>query len=182
MQRRFAALSPNSRLELIPPRKDLMPKRFILGAAAAALAAVVLVAAGCGGSSRNKAYANDKVAYAAAVSSICLKVKAEQTAIGVPKSLTEWADKADDLKKSFDDGISRVEKLQAPDEVSSQADEFISVSKQQAAKIDDLKKAAKENNQDEFNSVVAEFNDLNAKSDEAAKAIGAKGCVSTAQP
>ena len=156
-----------------------MSKRFtLLIAVVAGLG--VLVTAGCGGSSRNKAYANDKVAFALAMNGICARVNAEQKTIGSPSSLSDAADKIPQIQDSLDKAIKDLEKLQPPDEIKGPVEDFISIGKQLAAKLSDLKKAAEDNDEAKFTQIADEGDALNKKADgDDIKAIGAPACLST---
>jgi hypothetical protein len=155
-----------------------MRKRILLGLALLAL--VALVVAGCGGKSRNKAYSGSKADFAAAMDSICLSYKAKAQAIGSPNSIKELADKGPQLRDALKAAVDKLRSLEPPAEIKGPVDDFIKKTDQTLAKIDDLIKAAKDNDQAKVQQLGQEVNTLNKSNDADAVAIGASHCVSSA--
>ena len=146
----------------------------------AVVAASVLVAAGCGGSSRNKAYAGSKAAYAAAMNTVCRTVNARQATLGRATSISDFADKESQLLDTTKAGEKTLKSLVPPDEIKSNAEHFISVVDQLNGKVGDAIDAAEVNDQAKLNQLIGEITALSKTGDVDAKAIGAPACLSTA--
>jgi hypothetical protein len=155
-----------------------MPGRITVGFAVLAGAAA-LVAAGCGGSSRNKAYAGSKSEFAAAMNSICATVNAKQKAIGQPNNLSDVVTLGPKIRDLLNNAIKKLQNLEPPAEIKSQVADFISIGKQELSKLDDLINAAKAKDQTKFTQIAQEASGLNSKGDADARAIGAPACLST---
>jgi hypothetical protein len=145
------------------------------------VSAAVLVAAGCGGSSRNKAYAGSKTAFAAAMNSICASANAKQKALGTISNLSDIATQGPQLETIVNDAIKQLAKLEPPAEIKSNVDDFISLTKQQAVLLKAVVKAAKANDTAKVQSLGQQGDALNKKGDVDANAIGAPACLSTAK-
>lgn len=140
------------------------------------LLAAVLLAASCG-KSRNKAYAGSTADYAAALDQICGPAQAKLQQLG-PHSLQEIVTQGPKIKSIVQDAVDRIDDLQPPDEVKSAADDFVSTSKEQISKYDDIVAAAKKGDTAKVQEIGAELNALSAKNDQDARTIGADKCVS----
>lgn len=137
--------------------------------------AVAVVAAGCGGKSKNKAYAGSVTAYAAALNEICAPVNAQIKTLQ-PKTVAEIPDKAPQIKALIEDGVKKVENLQAPDEVKDAADEFVEATNKQLDAFDDLVNAAKDGDAAKVQEVGQQLSQFDQESDAAAEEIGADQC------
>jgi hypothetical protein len=146
----------------------------------AVVAAAVLVAAGCGGSSRNKAYAGSKAAYAAAMNTICRTVNARQATLGRPTSVSDFVEKESVLLETTKAAEKKLKSLVPPDEIKSNAEHFISVVDQLNGKVGDAIDAAEVNDQEKLNQLIGEISALSKTGDVDANAIGAPACLSSA--
>jgi hypothetical protein len=152
-------------------------KKLIAGAMLVSLAAVL--AAGCGGSSRNKAYANDKAAFAAAVNSVCAKVNAAQKAVKI-NTLQDIVNQGPALQKTEAAAVKKLKSLVPPDAVKSNYDHLLSVVSQATDDFGKIIAAAKKNDTAKVNQLGGELNTLVKSADPDANAIGAPACLSTA--
>ena len=152
-------------------------KRRLLIALALVTATAALVAAGCGGSSRDKAYAGSKADFAAAMSSICASVNAKIKEIGVG-SLDDLATKGPQVIDAIKAGVKKLKKLEPPAEIKSNVDSFLSLSDQTISKLGDLVDAAKKKDEAAATKLQGELDALDKQEDADAKAIGATACLS----
>jgi hypothetical protein len=152
-------------------------KKLIAGALLVSLAAVL--AAGCGGSSRNKAYVNDKVAFAAAVNGVCAKVNAAQKAATI-NTISDIASKGPALQKIEQDAVKTLKNLVPPDAVKSNYNHLISVVGQASVDFGTIIDAAKKNDTAKVTQLGGQLGALVKTADPDATAIGAPACLSTA--
>jgi hypothetical protein len=155
--------------------------KLVPAALAVVVSAAVLVAAGCGGSSRNTAYAGSKAAFAAAMNSICASANAKQKALGTPSNLADLVTQGPQIETIANDAVKTLSKLQPPDEIKSNVDDFISLTKQQVALLQQVVTAAKANDAAKVQALGRQGDALNKKGDVDANAIGAPACLSTAK-
>src|SRR3954463_12831800 len=100
-----------------------------------AVLALALTAAGCGGGG-GKALSKEE--YSSKLNQICTDLDAKNKAIGDPNSLAEVASKGPKLLSAFDDAITKVKKLKAPDEIKDAASRFVSIGEQERDLISEL--------------------------------------------
>jgi hypothetical protein len=155
-----------------------MSKRALAVVALFAVTAT-LIAAGCGGSSRNKAYASSKADFAAAMNSICAAVNAKDRAIGKPQSIQDIAKNGDALRKVGQNAIKTLKKLEPPAEIKTQVEHFITVKDQEDSKIGDLIAAVKKGDTAKITQLTPDLTALDKSTDADANAIGAPACLST---
>src|SRR3954463_10214863 len=99
-----------------------------------AVLALALTAAGCGGGG-GKALSKEE--YASKLNQICTDLNAKNKAIGDPNSVADVANKGPKLVDAFDNAISDVKKLKAPDEIKDAAARFVSIGEQERGLISD---------------------------------------------
>jgi hypothetical protein len=139
--------------------------------------AAILVAAGCGGKSRNKAYAGSKADYAAALDQICSPAF-EKTKRLQPKSLPELITNVPKIKDIARAAIDKIDKLEPPPEVKSAAEDFVSKSRDALDKFDDIVSAARSGDGAKVQQIGNEIQKLDNETDQDAREIGAQKCVS----
>jgi hypothetical protein len=144
------------------------------------VAASALVAAGCGGSSRNKAYSGSKAAYAGAMNSVCRTVNARRATLGRPTSTSDFVEKESLLLETTKAAEKKLKSLVPPDEIKSNAEHFISVVHQLNGKVGNAIDAAEVNDQAKLKELIGEITALSKTGDVDARAIGAPACLSTA--
>jgi hypothetical protein len=150
-------------------------KKLLLPLVLVALAAIV--AAGCGGgSSKNKAYANSVSGYAAALNSICAPLNAKIKAIGAT-GLAGVAAHGDEIKSVIQTAVDKIDKLQAPDQVKTEADDFVAKNKEALGKFDDLIAAAKAGDSAKAQQIAQEIQALDNATNQDASKIGAARCA-----
>lgn len=141
-----------------------------------ALAVCALLAAGCG-KSRNKAYAGSVQAFAAALNEICGPATSKVKALN-PTSAAEFVTKGPQIKDIIHTAVDKIDNLEPPGQVEGAANDFVSKSREEEKKIDELVDAAKNNDQAKISQVQSEIAALDKATDKDARAIGAQSCVS----
>ena len=135
------------------------------------VASAALVASGCGGTSRNKAYSSSKTGYAAALDSICAATnKAGNT-------IEKIASNGGDAKDLLDKLADKVDGLEPPDEVKTQAQSFADGLKQEANEFGDMVDAAKDGDTAKIKEIQGKLSSEAAATSEDARFIGATGCA-----
>jgi hypothetical protein len=140
------------------------------------VAALAVAVAGCGGTSRNKAYSGSKQEYAAALDSICSATNQAGKALDL-SSITKIASnggKAKDLLSSLAD---KVDKLEPPSEVKDSAKSFVAGLRQEADKFGELTQAAKDGDEAKIKSLQGDLQSEAAATSEDTRFIGATGCA-----
>jgi hypothetical protein len=140
------------------------------------VASTALVAAGCGGKSRDKAYSGSKTAYGAALDSICAATNKAGKSLDL-SSMDKIASNGDQAKKLLDDMANKIDGLQPPDAVKTQAQSFVTGVKQEASEFGDLTKAAKDGDSAKVQQIQGKLQSEAAATSEDARFIGATGCA-----
>jgi outer membrane murein-binding lipoprotein Lpp len=140
-----------------------MKRTIVLGAVAAFAVAV----AGCGGGGSKTLSADE---YSKELNQICADYNTKVKEIGEPNDVAGLVDKGPQLVDEFNSAIGKAEKLNAPDELKSTADEFIGKSKELSTTLDGLVHAAKANDAAKMGELGAQADTLNS----ATKALGTK--------
>ena len=140
------------------------------------VASAAVVAAGCGGTSRDKAYSGSKAAYAAALDSICAATNKAGNSIDL-SSTEKIASNGDDAKDLLDKLANRIDGLQPPDEVKTQAQSFADGLKQEASQFGDMVDAAKNGDTAKIKEIQGKLSSESAATSEDARFIGATGCA-----
>jgi hypothetical protein len=140
------------------------------------VAAAAIVAAGCGGTSRDKAYSSSKTAYAAALDSICAATNRAGKSIDL-SSTEKIASNGDDAQDLLDKLADRVDGLEPPDEVKTQAQSFADGLKQEANEFGEMVDAAKEGDTAKIQEIQGKLSSEGAATSEDARFIGATGCA-----
>ena len=140
------------------------------------VAALGLTAAGCGGTSRNKAYSGSKQDYAAALDSICSATNKAGTSLDLSSiaNIASNGGKAKDLLSSMAD---KIDKLEPPAEVKDSANSFVDGLRQEADKFCELTQAAKDADAAKVKSIQGDLQSEAAATSEDARFIGATGCA-----
>jgi hypothetical protein len=146
-------------------------------AALVALAATAALAAGCGGgTSRNKAYSSSKADYAAALDSICAATNKAGSALNF-SSISDIAQNGDEAKDLLDKMVDKVDSLEPPDEVKTQAQSFVDGLQKEADSFGDLVQAAKDGDAEKVQKIQGDLQSEAAATSEDARFIGATGCA-----
>jgi ABC-type glycerol-3-phosphate transport system substrate-binding protein len=147
-----------------------------LAAALVVLAAVAVLAAGCGGSSRNTAYASSKAAYGSAVDSICANAveKAKDLDLSTTAMIAKNGSQAGDI---LDTLAQNVEKLEPPAALKHSAQSFTDGLQQEADKLGDLQDAAKKGDTAKIKQLQGDLTSESAATSEDARFLGATGCA-----
>jgi hypothetical protein len=140
------------------------------------VASATLVAAGCGGKSRDKAYSSSKTEYAAALDSVCAATNKAGESIDL-SSTEKIASNGDEAKDLLDKLADRIDGLQPPDEVKTQAQSFVDGLKQEASQFGDMVEAAKDGDTDKIKEIQGKLSSEGAATSEDARFIGATGCA-----
>jgi len=135
-----------------------------------------LLAAGCG-KSRNKAYSGSVQEFAAALNAICGPAQSQIQALA-PKSAAELVTKGPQIKDIINTAVGKIDNLEPPGQVEGAANDFVSKSRDEVKKLDELVDAAKNNDQAKLSQVQSEISALDKATDKDARAIGAQSCVS----
>jgi hypothetical protein len=143
---------------------------LVLGASAA------VVAAGCGGTSRDKAYSSSKSEYAAALDSVCAATNKAGDSIDL-SSTEKIVSNGDEAKDLLDKLAGRIDGLEPPDEVKTQAQSFVDGLKQEASQFGDMVQAAKDGDTDKIKEIQGKLSSEGAATSEDARFIGATGCA-----
>jgi hypothetical protein len=141
------------------------------------VAVCAALAAGCGGgSSRNKAYANSKDAYASAVDSICAAqlTKAKELDLSTVSAITKNGSQAGDI---IDTLAQKVDNLQPPDSLKDAASSFVDGLQKEADKLGDLTDAAKAGDTAKVSQIQQDLQSDAAATSEDARFLGATGCA-----
>ena len=154
--------------------RRMMNRTLVISLVLVASAAVV--AAGCGGTSRNKAYSSSKTAYAAALDSICAATNKAGNSIDL-SSTEKIASNGDDAKDLLDKLADKVDGLEPPDEVKTQAQSFADGLKQEANEFGDMVDAAKDGDTAKIKEIQGKLSSEGAATSEDARFIGATGCA-----
>ena len=120
------------------------------------VAATALVAAGCGGKSRGKAYSGSKTAYAAALNTICAATNLAGKSIDL-SSTEKIAANGDQAKDLLDKMADKIDGLQAPDAVKTQAQSFVDGLKKEAKDFGELTDAAKNSDETKIKAIQGEL-------------------------
>ena len=140
------------------------------------VAAAALVAAGCGGKSRDKAYSGSKATYAAALDTICAATNKAGKSIDL-SSTEKIAANGDQAKDLLDKMANKIDGIQAPDEVKTQAQSFVDGLKNEAKDFGELADAAKNSDETKIKAIQGELQSEAAATSEDARFIGATGCA-----
>jgi hypothetical protein len=140
------------------------------------VASAALVAAGCGGKSRDKAYSGSKTAYAAALDTICATANQKGKALDL-SSTEKIAANGDQAKDILDQMANKIDSLQAPDEVKTQAQSFVDGLKQEASQFGDLTQAAKDGDAAKIKEIQGKLQSESSATSEDARFVGATGCA-----
>jgi hypothetical protein len=140
------------------------------------VASAAVVAAGCGGKSRDKAYSSSKTAYAAALDSVCAATNKAGKSIDL-SSTDKIASNGDDAKDLLDNLADKIDGLQPPDEVKNQAQSFVDGLKQEASQFGDMVDAAKDGDTAKIKEIQGKLSSEGAATSEDARFIGATGCA-----
>jgi hypothetical protein len=140
------------------------------------LAVVAGLAAGCG-KSRNKAYSGSVQEFAAALNAICGPATSKIRALN-PTSAAELVTKGPQIKDIIHTAVEKIDNLEPPGQVEGAANDFVSKSREEEKKLDELVDAAKNNDQAKLTQVQSEISALDKATDKDARAIGAQSCVS----
>ena len=140
------------------------------------VASAAVVASGCGGTSRNKAYSSSKTGYAAALDSICAATNKAGEKIDL-SSTEKIASNGGDAKDLLDKLADKVDGLEPPDEVKTQAQSFADGLKQEANEFGDMVDAAKDGDTAKIKEIQGKLSSEAAATSEDARFIGATGCA-----
>jgi cysteinyl-tRNA synthetase len=144
--------------------------------ASVAVAGVLLLgAAACGGGGGG----GDQLTaeeYATELNSICEDFNTTQEEIGTPQSIDDVAEFGQQVLAAFDDAISQVEALEAPDELADTADEFVAKGQEQRDLLADVVEAAEAGDAAEVTELSQQGSQLDTESDALAEQLGAEAC------
>jgi ornithine cyclodeaminase/alanine dehydrogenase-like protein (mu-crystallin family) len=140
------------------------------------VAALGLTAAGCGGTSRNKAYSGSKQDYAAALDSICSATNLAGTSLDL-SSITNIAANGGKAKDLLSSMVDKVDKLEPPADVKDSAKSFVDGLRQEADRFGELTQAAKDGDAAKVKSIQGDLQSEAAATSEDARFIGATGCA-----
>jgi hypothetical protein len=140
------------------------------------VAAATVVAAGCGGKSRDKAYSGSKTAYAAALDSICRATNEKGKALDL-SSNEKIASNGGQAKDLLNEMADKIDGLQPPDDVKTQAQSFVDGIRQEANQFGDLTQAAKDGDDSKIKEIQGKLQSEAAATSEDARFVGATGCA-----
>ncbi len=136
------------------------------------LALLTLAGAGCGES------APSKKEFMADLDAVCKKSKEKIQRLDPPQSLEQIPKFVRESRVVVEDSIEEAEKLDLPKEDRKGFENYISESKKSLSALDELEKAAEENDRSEVRRVFQETTAENQKRDAQAERLGLKECGS----
>lgn len=151
------------------------PRRIPTLASIATTALLVpLAISGCGGGSSGGGLS--KKDYISKADAICREIDKKINAIPNPQKVQDVAGFVDKTTPVIDDGIARLEKLEAGNDIKAGAAELLSGLKQQRAVIDDLRAAAGKKDTQAMQQVSAKGSRMSKQLSTQAKRTGFKNC------
>jgi hypothetical protein len=143
----------------------------------ALMASAALVAAGCGGGGgTTTTSALTKAEYAAKLDGICAATNKAGNSVDL-SSTEKIAANGDKAKDLLDDMADKIDRLQPPAEVKTQAQSFVDGLKQEAKQFGDLTQAAKDGDATKMQEIQGKLASAAAATSEDARFVGATGCA-----
>ena len=147
-------------------------------AAILATGMLAFAAAGCGGDDNGGGERLSKDEYAAQANAICDDFNADVKAAGPePQGIKDIPPYVDKVKPLFEDGLSRLKKLNPPEDEQETVDEWLDTAEEQIGYLGDIKKAAEDNDLAEVQEVGTKISASNKKADALAVKLGATSCT-----
>ena len=152
---------------------------ILLGVAAAAIAA-----AGCGGGGGDGGNGGtsggerlSKAEYGTRLSAICKDYNDFTASLDDPSSMNEIKPWIDKVVPRFENAISDAKKLNPPEDLQDEHDEFLSVADDETNVLNDIGAAADANDQKKLLDLEQQGTDLDTRSDKLAHQLGAAECA-----
>jgi hypothetical protein len=142
------------------------------------VASSALVAAGCGGGGGGGTTTTTltKAQYATKLDTICAATNAAGKSIDL-SSIEKIAANGDKAKDLLDKLVNKVDSLEPPDAVKTQAQSFLDGLKKEAAQFGDLTQAAKDRDTHKITEIQGKLASEAAATSEDARFLGATGCA-----
>jgi len=136
------------------------------------VASATVVAAGCGGGGNKLT----KAQYVAKADAACAAAQSEGK--GLDLSTTDKiAANGDRAKQIFDELANKIDNLQPPDEIKTQAQSFVDGLKQEATQFGDMTQAAKDGDAAKVRQIQEKLASESSATSEDARFVGATGCA-----
>jgi hypothetical protein len=149
----------------------VLEKRILLGVVLGSVMAGL--AAGCGGDEELS-----RKEYVAELNAMCEDFSAREKEIGEPRTAADLVEKGPRILDAFEEAIvDEVGDLDAPDEISDQADRLVDLADQQRDVLEGLVDAARENDFAKARELAAKNEALNKEASRIARELGAEACV-----
>lgn len=136
--------------------------------------AALAVAAGCAGE-------DDRLSREELVSeadAICVEHEGRLDELAEPESLADFERLVQDAKPIVEEGTEELRRLEPPEELESEYEEWMSRNEANLDLIDDLATAVAERDEQRIEEVVQELGRNEEEADELAAAIGLEACAS----
>lgn len=145
----------------------------ITGRRVAALATFALLAGACGGGSSvsTEDFIDD-------LEDICRDIQRDIDDLGDPEDYAALEDLSKDAQDIFDDGVDRLEELEAPEDLQNDFEDFIAIVADNAEAADDMAKAAGDEDDDAIAEIGDRLEELKADRNDLAEELGADRCIS----
>ena len=141
---------------------------------AAVLASMVMfVAAACGGGGDDRLTREELIEQGDA---ICTEYESRVDEVEAPKSSDDVARFVDEAKPIIEEGTDKLDELTPPEELEDDYDQWIELSRNGVAAIDDLKAAAEEGDDARVEEILQGLDDDEAEADRLAQDIGFEDC------
>ena len=145
--------------------------------AAAALGILVVAAGACGGGGK-KAYANiSRADYASELNQICASADAKVKGLGSLGTIGDIKAKGSKLEDIYDEAVDNFGKITPPADEKDTANQFVDMTRQLLSKVKDLVDAAKAGDQAKYEQIGGEISQLDSKTDDVARQLGANVCA-----
>ena len=141
---------------------------------ASALAVVLcLQAAGCGGDDPPT-----KEEYVSRLNAICDEFSEEEKEIGEPRTLGDLTERGPRIRDAFEETVvDEVRDLEAPDEISAEADRLVTIAERQRDVLGGLVEAAERSDVAKVRELAAQNEALNDEASAVALELGAEACA-----
>ncbi len=149
----------------------MLKKRFVFGGLLVIL--VAPLSAGCGGDETLT-----KAEYVAKLNAMCKDFAAREKEIGEPQGLADLVENGDRIADAFEQAIAnKVDDLKPPDEISDEADRLVDIAQRQRDVLRGLAAAAKANDFERLERLVARNQALNEEAESIMRELGAEECI-----
>jgi hypothetical protein len=135
---------------------------------------VMSVAAACGGGGGDERLSREELIEQG--DAICTEYESRVDEIEEPQGQEDVARFVDEAKPVVEEGVDELDALTPPEELEDDYDEWIELSRNGVAVLDDLKAAAAEGDDARVEEIVRGLDDEEAEADRIAQDIGFENC------